>query len=1140
MSKRLSIVVCMLALSAASALAQSTYGTLLGTVKDATGAVVPDASIVVTEVTTNNNKTGVANARGDYEIPNLLPGSYEISVSAPGFKKFVRRGVLLEPRAEVRVDASLEVGATETAVEVMAAAPVITTETATVSDVEKSQELSQLPINFRGVSTTPLNAISTIPGIQVDSGGATGGNAISIAGNHPAQNEFTVDGFSVTSPRFNGPTTEMFPSTEQISEIKVTEQLAAAEYGQIGDVSFIGKSGTNQYHGSLFEYFQNDKLDAIPGFANGKPKKRANTFGGSIGGPVRLPKFNGKDHTFFFFDWEGNRQRSATPITDSVPTSAMRSGDLSALCGSYDSAGVCTDPKGSQLVNPFTGSPFPNNKIPNGMLNPVSQKVLSTYYPNPNSPNAGPLDVNNNFRFNAPQPITTNLYDIRIDQNLSSKQSLFGRWSWKRSTSTYPLDLNIPQDFGIDPKSFVVSHNYAIRPKLLNEFRFGFNSQTTSVTYPKFPDGAKLIADLGLQQLGPFPKGSAFPDFNFNGGSGVSSSPGARQEQLREHKYQFADNLTWIHGRHTMKYGFDIRELRSADYESFTAADNFGDYNFDGSFSGNDFADFLLGLPNYTAIVNAGPDFDGHARAYGFFGQDSVKLTQKLSVDFGVRYEYHPPFHDDSLQIAIFNRKTGGVVVPNDASLKLATTPFLQSINACGLSTPNPTPYGLYPCTPVQTAKQAGLPEALRIADKKKILPRLSFAYRLTDKTVIRAGAGLYDETLLGTIFYSLTGIHTSDYRAFINSFSNGQPAIQFPNTKSTSSTSGVGPAGQAVFGTSNQIDLHDPYAAQWSFTVEREIGAQTGLRVTYTGMRSIGLVISPDLNQIRPQTTPYDPREKQFPNWDAIKTRDNGGSALYNGLETVVSHRYSSGIFLQSSWIWSKNLSNGEGDNPNAGFTGENGPRVSNRFDLGADKGNVSYTRRHRWLTTATIDLPFGRGKRFGSNMSPVADAVLGGWRTTHILIFQTGPYLTPYYSGGNDPSGTNAPNRPGSQRPDLLPLSACDGLPTSDARTFGGSCFFYGWPGQIGRFGNSGVGILGGSGTALWSGGLSKTFPLHFTEQARLRFESTFTNLPNHVNFGQPSMKANSGSFGVISSVQNPEGASARTVQLAMRVEF
>ncbi len=1140
MFRKLASAMGVLILAGAPAVAQSTYGTLLGTVKDASGAVVPKANVVVTEVETNISKSATTDNLGDYEIPNLLPGTYDVSVAAQGFKKFVQRGVPLDPRATVRVDAKLEVGQVQTEVQVTGAPPVITTETGTVSDVEKNQQISQLPTNYRGTSTSPLNVITTIPGVQVDPGGATGPNSISISGSHPAQNEVSVDGFSVTSPRFNGPLVEMFPSTEEIAEVKITSQLAPAEYGQVGDISFVGRGGTNDYHGSLFEYLQNDALDAIPAFANGKPKKRDNTFGGAIGGPVRLPHYNGRNRTFFFFDWESNRQHASSAVTQRVPTQAMLNGNFSALCSSYSSGGVCTDPGGIQLVNPFTGQPYPNNQIPSSQFNAVSQKVLSTFYPAPNFSNPNPLDTRNNFRFNFPSPITTNLFDVRIDQRLSGKQSLFGRFSWKKSTKSIPLGLKAgSQDNVVDPKAFVLSHNYSIRANLLNEFRFGHNRQTTLVTYSRFPDGAKLISDLGLQQLGPFPPGSALPDFNFDGASGITGSPGAREERLGEHKYQIADNFTWIRGRHTIKAGLDVRELRSADFESFTAADNFGDYFFNGGFTGHDFADFLLGLPSFTQVVNAGPDFDGHARAYGFFGQDSFKVSPKLTIDYGVRYEYHPPFHDDSLQIANFNRATGAVVVPNDASLKLATVPFLQSINACSLPTPNPTTYGLFPCTPVQTAQQAGIPETLRFGDKKKILPRLSFAYRLSDKTVIRAGAGLYDETILGTIFYSLTGIHTSDYRAFINSFSNGQPAIQFPNTKSNASTTGVGPAGDAVFGTANQIDFHDPYASQWSFTVERDLGLQTGLRVTYTGMRSVGLATSPDLNQIRPQSTPYDPRQKPFPNWGVIKSRDNGGSAIYNGLEAVVTHRFSQGLFFQSSYVWSKNLSDAEGDNPNGGFPGENGSRLKNRFNLHANYGNVSFTRRHRGLTTSVIDIPVGRGKRFGGSMNPILDGIIGGWRTTNVLLFQTGPYLTPFYSGGTDPSGTDAPHRAiGSQRPDRLPASACTGLTSSQGRLFGRNCFFYGWPGAIGRFGDSGVGILTGLGTISWDFGLSKSFSL--TERTKLRFESTFTNLPNHVNLGAPSMRANSGSFGTISSVQNPEGAGARTIQFALRVDF
>jgi hypothetical protein len=1137
MVRRAITSIAVLCLAAACMPAQSTYGTLLGTVQDASGGVVPKATVTVTELNTNAQKSTASDAHGEYEVLNLLPGQYEVAVIASGFKKFVRRGVLLGPRTEVRVDVPLEVGTTSSAIEVTAATPVITTETATVRDVQEGPEVKGLPMNYRGKSTTPLNAIITLPGITVDSTGPTGSNGVSIDGSHPGQNEFTVDGFSVTSPLRNGPTPEMFPSTEQVAEVKVTSQLATAEYGQVGDVTFITKGGTNDYHGSLFEYFQNDALDATPDFANGKPKKRDNTFGGSLSGPVWLPKiYDGKNKTFFFFDWEGNRQHSAAPITNNVPTQAMRNGDLSALCSSYDAAGVCATPGDTQLKNPFTGAPFPHNQIPASMINPVSQKVLSTFYPLPNQPNANPLNTNNNFSVNAPQPITVNLYDIRVDQNLSTKQSLFVRWSSKDFRSEVPRPLAVAQDTILDPQSIVVSYNYTIRPNLLNEFRFGYNQQTTDITYPQYPDGAKVIGDLGLQQLGPFPKGSAYPYFEFDGSSGITTLGGSREELLHEHKYQWADNLTWIRGRHTLKFGFDIRAMRLSDYESFAGPDNFGSFFFNGEFTGSDMADFLLGVPSSTVVVNAGPDFDGFDKAYGFFAQDTIKLGSRLTVDLGIRFEYHPPFHDNSLQITNFDRANGHVIVPNAQSLALATPNFLQGINACGLPTPNPTPYGLFPCTVVETAAQDGVPDTLRVSDKTNILPRLGLAYRINDKTVIRTGAGIYDQTILGQMFYSLTGVHTSDYRSFQNSIVNGAAAIQFPNTKTGTAVSG-GLAGNASFGTANQIDFHDPYVSQWNFTVERELGAQTGLRLTYTGLRSIGMPVSPDLNQIEPQSTPFDPLEKPFPNWAQIKTRDNGGTSIYNALETVVTHRYSGGVFVQSSYVWAKNLSDAEGDNP-SGYQSENGPRIQNRFDLGANYGDVAFSRRHRWLTTATIDLPFGRGKKFGSNMNRFADSLLGGWQTTDIILFQTGPFLTPYYNGSSDPSGTNAPNRYGPQRPDRLPASACNGLTISEGQVFDNNCFFYGWPGAIGRFGNSGVGILTGPGTAVWSGGLGKFFPV--TERVRFRLDGTFTNLLNHPNFGTPNMVANSSSFGLISSLQATEGTGARTTQLSLRLDF
>lgn len=444
----------------------------------------------------------------------------------------------------------------------------------------------------------------------------------------------------------------------------------------------------------------------------------------------------------------------------------------------------------------------------------------------------------------------------------------------------------------------------------------------------------------------------------------------------------------------------------------------------------------------------------------------------------------------------------------------------------------------MYPCTPVKTAKEAGFPETLRVSDKTKFLPRLSFAYRLNDKTVIRAGGGLFDQTLLGSLFYGLIGIHTSDYRTYLNSITaTGQPAFVFPNTHQ-GGLGVINPAGNADFGTAIQRDLRDPYSEQWSFTVERDLGASTGLRLTYTGLHSVGLLVSPDWNQIPPQAQPYDPRKKPFPNWQFVKAYVNAGTSQYHGLETVVTHRFSQGLFFQSSWVWSKNLSDAEGDAPNDGFPNERGNRLSNRFNLQADRGDVAYTRRHRWLTIANIEIPFGRGKKYGANMNRVVDTFVGGWQCSNILILQTGPYQTPIYTGDNDPSGTNAVARPGYQRPDRLPASACDGLSSSDARLLQGSCFYYGWPTAISRFGNAGVGILQGPGTVLWNTGLSKNFPV--AESLKLRFEATATNVLNHPNFAPPGMTANRSSFGVISALQSAEGAGARVLQLAVRLDF
>ncbi len=1106
--------------------AQSTNGTVLGTVKDSSGGAVPAAQVAVINSETNVGKTVLTDNDGSYEILGLLPGTYDVRVEAKGFASSVQRGFVLSARASIRVDVTLNVGSLTTKVEVTGDTPMITTENGTIANHLSTEEVKDLPLNFRGTySGGAIFLVSMLPGVQTDNG-----YNLTLAGGHTSMNEVTVDGFSIMSSRFNNGITQLLPSTETISEISVTSELGNAEVGQVGQISFIGHGGTNTYHGSLFEYFQNDALDAVPLFAQGKAQKRANDFGGAIGGPVRLPGYHGTDRTFFFFDWESNRNHTSNSIVEGVPTADMRGGNFSALCSSYDSSGVCNSLTGITLRNPFTGQPYPKNTIPPAQINSVSQNVLNTFYPP--APNFNSGDITSNYRLILPAPSNSNQFDIRIDEKLTDKQLLWGRYNYRRGNSLSPLGLNQGnQTFINDTDSVAVTYDYNIKSNVLNEVRFGYNKQHLSTQFPSFPNGANVVQQLGLNLTGPFQSGSAIPGFFFQQ-SGVAGTANNRQEDRHEHRYQFDDNLNWIRGRHSLKFGTDIRVNDYNDFVQFTGADNFGVFQFDGSFTHFDVADFLLGLPVLSELAFAGPNFQAHQTAWAVYGQDEFRLSPKVTVNFGLRYEVHPPFFDNTLQMTNFNLANGDVVVPNAASLNLASPGFLASINAC----PG-YPGATTPCTPVITASKAGIPKTLRSTDYTKILPRLSFAYRLTDRWVVRGGFGMYDMTLLGNVFYNLVAIHTSNVQFFSNSFTNGTPAFQFPDVK-VPGIGSVSQPGTQDFRTATQFDLRDPYAEQWNLTVERELTKDTGVRVSYSGMRTIGLLLNVDENQVHAHPGPYDPSQKPFPNWRIIYDGVNGGKSSYNAFAVVVNHRTKYGLTAQSSYFFTKNLSDADGSagTTNGNSVLENGPFIMDRFNIKGDYGNVSFTHRHRWLTTYVYEIPYGRGKRFGHDTNPVLDIILGNWKTSGTFLMQTGPFLTPYYFGGTDPSGTGANFKDPGQRPDRL----CNGSvshPTAN-HYFDLSCFAVP-PDGIGRFGNSGVGILTGPGTVVWNAGVFKVFPIK--ERLRLRLEASFTNILNHANLGIPDLNVQAGpDFGVVHSSQFQEGSANRTGQLGLRLDF
>ena len=1141
MTRRSTFRLCLsLLLLAGTAIAQSTLGTILGTVRDASGALVPDASVKITNTDEGTSQQTNTGPKGSYQILNEKPARYTVEVSHPGFDTKVVNNLQLIARQELRVDVMLPVGQTNQTVTVQGTAGVITTDTPAISSSYNTVQMLNLPANTRANgSTSPYVLMSTLPGVQADNS-----NNFSIQGGLPSQSETSVDGISTTNVTGNSPLREAFPSIESIGEMRVDGVGNAAEYGQPGEVTTISKSGTNQLHGDLFWYHQNRAFDAKAYGTQVKPQKIGNDFGVSAGGPVVLPHlYDGHNKTFFYGTFEGFQFPRGETIQNTVPTEAMRNGDFS---------------KEGYIVHDLAGNPYPGDKIPSSAFNPVALDFLKLYP----LPNTGGTSVQHvaNYVTNQSNSLTSNQFDIRGDQYFGSKQSMFARFTWKNIGNDSPQRLLIPASTSYERvRMLVASHNYSFTPTVVNEFRFGFTIDDSGDSNPF--DGPSFTKGLGLQGIGPTFPFNGVPEIDFSGNT-TNESVDRLSDTTSSKTYQMNDNLSWNKGRHTMKFGFDIRHIRAITPLGFIGADNYGNFSFDGSFTGSDFADFLLGLPSNTSYAIVHSDNNGATWHYNFFAQDSFKVNPNLTLEYGVRYEYHPSYVDASGNIGNFDPSvplSGRVIYPTGKQSLLAPG-YLAAFNACpNLTGPGPAINGA-PCTPVESASQAGIPDTLRIVPKDRVMPRFGFAWRPFggDKTVIRGGFGVYNITVLGSVFYSLTGTLQSDVRQFQNG-TGGTPSFAWPQINAGGSGLGSVKYGTAYFGTANAINFKDPYSMQWNFSIDRDLGWNTGLRVSYIGMKTNDLVWAPNLNQMYYSTQYARLRplsDRPFPNWGTVYTRTPGAIAHYDSGQVEVTHRFSSGLTFDSAYTFAKNLADNGGPD-STGFTGETGGgRASDLYDRHAEYGNVYGTRRHRWITSAVVDLPFGRGRRFGGNVNRFVDSFFGGWQLNSIFLWQSGPWLTPYFSGGGDPSGTGSGNIFGeAQAPDRVATGVpanqnrdhwidtsafvCPGQPISAAHP---TCSIGNRPGvdapPLGRFGNSGIGILEGPGTVNLSAGLAKYFQV--TERVKIRLEGSFTNVLNHVNLADPVTNIANSGFGRITSARTSDLGGNRVGQIGARIEF
>jgi len=1160
---------CLLPLAPASAPAQSTFGEILGTVRDTSGAVMQGVQVELANTGTNATRTAVTDENGSYSFKNIDVGVYTLTFSAQGFEKESLPSISLTAREARRMDAGLKAGAeAQTVVVEESEAAVITTDVSNLAETKAGNELVELPVAIYSRSTgstSPISTLTTEAGVQTDDSGQ-----LAVDGTTAALLSVTIDGISSVGVEYSGPVNEMFPSFNSIEEIRVSESNNGAEFGGVADITTVSKAGTNHFHGGLFENNENTAFNSNNGFALSKPKIVMNDFGGTLGGPVKIPRlFNGNDSTFFFISFEGLRLPRETPIVLSVPSMDMRGGNIGHyLDQSYcepDPATQCPNgytvynPDGSVLTSTLTNAPVAPNAI--------STQLLNALMPTPNFGVAGSFA--NNYQINFPSPISSNQGDVRLDRTISSRQTIFARFSYKNRqvttapsaacTFTYCAEAGSPLQGAYNTpeidEGMTFAHNFIFTPKLLNEFRGGYNAQHTSETQSY--STATILSQTGISVPQPDLEWSEAPQVLINGFMSTGAgNPGVQRGQI----IQALDNVTWSHGNHSFKFGADFKRLSDHDDNVFGNYRS-GWYVFDGSSDvgtaiGDPYTAFLLGNPDYTEVSSTkNPTMNGLGYSYAFFGQDDWKITQRLTLNLGLRYELHPPIHETHYNTATFEPDysanlggqavSGAVVVSNAQAESAASTAFENAIAP----------------TPILTAAQAGVPEALRFTDKTDWGPRLGFAWQphRDGKTVIRGGWGRFIESPLGFSLVSGWAVHSSYVATYNQDYqSDGvTPLLSFANPFNTSAGSAYGSAG---FYYAFPIHYHDPNVQQWNLTLEQDFGHSIGARFSYTGSRGKNLEAMVDLNQVQPNPYGYFNADsappstaacvtdggtfvddhRPYPCWSVIQSVSNQAESNYNSGAVEISRRSGKWLTFDASYTYTRDLSNAGGATPNA-FAVAGGSFLTNRFDPGLDYGNVVYDRRHRFLVTYLYDLPFGKGQAWLNAGSALNHAV-GGWQLAGVTVLQSGPFLTPYQQSV-DPANTNILTTVGQARPDQLQHVSLYAPRRTTTQWLNPSAFPYmnlqtAAGSGIGRFGNAPVGGVIGPGTEIFSVSLMKNISL--TEKSRFQFGLEAANVLNHRNYEPPNMQVDSSGFGSITALQTAEGAGPRSLELSGRITF
>jgi hypothetical protein len=985
------------------AFAQSTTSQIAGSVRDSSGGSILGAQVTVTNVDTGLERTVDTNELGYYTAALLQPGNYRITCEKPGFQRFTRSGITLTLNQVARADITLQVGDVSQSIVVQEDVTLVQTDRADSSTVMTTSQFDKLPLVQNNRMRSPVGFVYMTPRVQgnyvpdgSDNVGAT--TQIRFGGGQQFESEVTVDGIAGGRTQLTGSITEAAPPVDAVREFKVTNSLMSAEWGHtgIGVVNLQLKSGTNQFHGTAFEYLRNDKLDARSWLAETRTTTRQNEFGFTVGGPVFIPKlYNGKDKTFFFLSYAGSRKRGATDTQAvQIPTPQNILGDFSNLVDTRGNRRLIYDP-GSTRPDPVAGfvrAPFPDNQIPVERMDPVALKI-ARLLPAPNA--AGTL----NFRGQIGELILDpDTWVIKVDHSLTEKHRLAASLNTTeipRLLIRSPLPPPLPSEASdqiIKGYTARVTYDYVIRPTLLNQLTLGYNlfdHNNLTASQRVFPSATgSWPAELGLAGV----RGTAFPVVTFTGGyAGFASTTGTSDD---EQMYALKDAVSWFTGKHALKFGTEVRVIRSILRSTGNASGTFAFSELGTALpgqptsTGNAFASFLLGEVNSGSL--AFPARRAPRRPYfGFYVQDDLKLTSRLTLNFGFRFEV--------------------TQAPIDA---------LDRASNIDLGAPNPGA-GNLPGAMVFAGEGPGRigRRSFVDTDYSGYGPRIGLAYQFTPKTVVRAGYGVYysnNYLELSNAGFNITGSFQSLDAGVTSAFRlrDGFPQ-NFRQESSIDPTFLNRNSGSFI----EQSAAAMPRTQNWSFSLQRQISGNAQVEAAYIGTRGTRL-IAPQLvriNQVDPKylalgtlltrniTSPEARAAnipipfpgftgtvaqalRPYPQYlDLSATQAKAGSSKYHAMMLRLQKRFSNGLSMEGHYTWSKSLGYASYASSQIDVLGQD------NYNRQLEHGLLITDVPHAFALNFSQDLPFGASKRFLNRRGPV-NAIVGGWAVSGILRYQSG----------------------------------------------------------------------------------------------------------------------------------------------------